>query len=441
VKPVVFLGPTLAVGDARAILDADYRPPAAMGDVYLAVCEGARTIGIVDGLFERTPAVWHKEILWALSRGVRVVGSSSMGALRAAELHAFGMEGVGRVFADYRDGVLVEDDAVAVVHGPAADRWRALSEPFVNLRDGLARARAAGLLSDGTRDALTAIARATFYPERSWPALIAAGRAQALPVGELTALDDFVRATRPNLKRDDALALLDALAAPRATPAPAFSFESTSFWRELVRTVRRTDAGGGALVPVDALSRHLRAGWRDRDPALRDALELHLVDAEAQRRGIEANAVRVATAAELFRRRQGLLTATATHEWLAARGLSHAEFTEAMRIDALAAELLALSRAAVDDWLVLALKLRGDLGAVAEAAARKHAWLERRGHGNPSLAEAGVTVDELHAWYVERFGPVGEPWEEHARRVGFSSYRDFAAEVLGCLLFERDGSV
>jgi hypothetical protein len=40
-----------------------------------------------------------------------------MGALRAAELHTFGMVGVGRVFEGYRDGVYEDDDEVAVVHG------------------------------------------------------------------------------------------------------------------------------------------------------------------------------------------------------------------------------------------------------------------------------------------------------------------------------------
>ena len=42
-----------------------------------------------------------------------------MGALRAAELHVFGMVGVGRVFELFRDGLLEDDDEVAVAHGPA----------------------------------------------------------------------------------------------------------------------------------------------------------------------------------------------------------------------------------------------------------------------------------------------------------------------------------
>jgi hypothetical protein len=70
----------------------------------------------VDGYFERVPAVWHKEVLWAISQGIRVYGSASMGALRAAELSAFGMIGIGKIFEWYRDGVIERDDEVAVAH-------------------------------------------------------------------------------------------------------------------------------------------------------------------------------------------------------------------------------------------------------------------------------------------------------------------------------------
>jgi hypothetical protein len=72
-KPVVvFLGPTLAHDEARSVLEADYRPPAGHGDVLRAALERPRAIALVDGVFERGPAVWHKELLFALSEGIHV---------------------------------------------------------------------------------------------------------------------------------------------------------------------------------------------------------------------------------------------------------------------------------------------------------------------------------------------------------------------------------
>ena len=80
----VFLGPTLAEKEARAELDAVYLPPVSAGDIYRLWRRRPRAIGIVDGYFDHVPAVWHKEIMWVMERGVHVFGGAGLGALRAA---------------------------------------------------------------------------------------------------------------------------------------------------------------------------------------------------------------------------------------------------------------------------------------------------------------------------------------------------------------------
>jgi hypothetical protein len=103
-KVVVFLGPSLDVETAKGILDAEYKPPAARGDIFMAVKEGARIIGLIDGVFFQACAIAHREILYALENGVKVIGASSMGALRASELDLYGMEGVGTIYTQYKNG-------------------------------------------------------------------------------------------------------------------------------------------------------------------------------------------------------------------------------------------------------------------------------------------------------------------------------------------------
>ena len=111
-KICVFLGPTMAVEDAKGILpDAVYLPPAAQADILSAMTiHRPDVIALIDGVFGQSLSVWHKEILFALSRGVAVYGASSMGALRAAECHGFGMIPVGEVARQYIDGRLTGDD-------------------------------------------------------------------------------------------------------------------------------------------------------------------------------------------------------------------------------------------------------------------------------------------------------------------------------------------
>src|SRR3989338_1860747 len=99
IKKIVYLGPTLSLQEAQQILpDAYYLPPIRCGDILHALRWKPPTILIIDGYFEKTAAVWHKEILAALGQGVQVYGASSMGALRAAELNTFGMIGIGAIY-------------------------------------------------------------------------------------------------------------------------------------------------------------------------------------------------------------------------------------------------------------------------------------------------------------------------------------------------------
>ena len=243
----IFAGPTLASPHDVRVLDATWLPPAKHGDVYRAVSLlRPRAIGIVDGYFQWAPSVWHKEILWAIQQGVHVFGAASMGALRAAELAPFGMRGVGRIFEAYRDGVLArcgnepfeDDDEVAVVHGPPESGYIAASEAMVNMRCTLADAQTAGMISAAARARLVAIAKALFFPERSYELLFERARADALPEAELAALQTWLPAGRVNQKRADALAMLEAMRNfLAADPAPAradFSFEHTTLWERAV---------------------------------------------------------------------------------------------------------------------------------------------------------------------------------------------------------------
>ena len=230
----IFLGPTLPVAEAAKILDAVYLPPAAQGDVYLAAIDGAQAIGIVDGYFQGAPSVWHKEILWAMSRGIHVFGSASMGALRAAELSVFGMQGVGRVFEAYRDGVISDDDEVAVVHGPEEMAYRATTVPLVNMRVTLASALEQRLITDAAHRELTDMACSLFYWDRSYDALIEKCEAR-VEARVLERFADWVSDNAVDQKHDDAIEMLERMGALGGEPLRVeYQFQRTNTWDDLV---------------------------------------------------------------------------------------------------------------------------------------------------------------------------------------------------------------
>ena len=161
-RAVVFSGPSLDHESVRAIIDAERRPPVKQGDIYRVARQSPDAIGVIDGYFQGVPAVWHKEILWAMSQGTPVFGGASMGALRAAELDQFGMHGVGRIYEQFRDGVLEDDDEVALVHGPAELGYKPITLPMVNVRATLARGAREGVISPEMAVTLTDVAKAIF---------------------------------------------------------------------------------------------------------------------------------------------------------------------------------------------------------------------------------------------------------------------------------------
>ncbi len=254
---VVFIGPTISVEEVSSVIDAVCLPPVSQGDVYRVSRQKPRAIGIVDGYFQGVPSVWHKEILWAMSEGIHVFGSASMGALRAAELCAFGVRGVGRIFEDYRDGRLEDDDEVAVVHGPEETGFKPLSEPMVNIRATLERAVEENTVSQATAQALCRIGKSLFYQERTWDALLDKAQSDRLPMGELQAFERWLPNRRLDLKREDALSMLTAMRQLLETDAipkrVSYDFEWTDMWDKVTARWLTAPSELGDTVNVETV--------------------------------------------------------------------------------------------------------------------------------------------------------------------------------------------
>jgi hypothetical protein len=233
---VVFLGPTLRSDEAAAILRAEYCLPAEQGDIVRAVRDlKASRIALIDGVFASAPAVRHKEILWALSQGVRVSGAASMGALRAAELHGYGMMGHGLIYRWYRATLLAEDDEVAVAMMPTELGAHALSEALIDMRLTFRRAERAGVIPAEMRHILVEAARRLHFTERGYTSLWECAKI-LLPTRLhpwVEPLVDWIGTHAVRQKRDDALGLLRRLADhPDRDPATVVSppFRMTEAW-------------------------------------------------------------------------------------------------------------------------------------------------------------------------------------------------------------------
>ena len=441
-RVVVFLGPSLPVAEARRELpDALFLGPARRGDITRAVLDRRPTaVLLIDGLFNSVPAVVHKEILFALSEGVRVTGAASMGALRAAELWPYGMDGVGEIYRRFRSGAWEADDEVAVTHGPAESGYRAASVALATIRLGLERARDLELLTADAAAGIIEDLRCTFYPERSWHAVFASARNHGMSEDQIAALKAFVATEKPDAKRDDALQALRAVsdwicspAADEPPPAVEFHFEPTIFWRRLLAEIRAAAPIASDLddgdVDYQALVRDARLR-KDSRELYGGAALLHLLMTQADDTASAPTGEELQRAVNRFRRRRGLHTADQARAFYREQHLTDDDITLLAQAEAALDALMARRPGILAGLLALELKRQGRFAEALQRTSAKQRHLRARGVTSLALGDIGLTLEELLDWYQDRFETIEGSLDAHAGTLGYESVRELLTEIM-----------
>jgi hypothetical protein len=369
---VVFTGPTLPQSEAKARLGGTILPPARQGDIWRAVrAHRPVAIGLIDGVFLHEPAVWHREILWALAEGVPVFGAASMGALRAAELAPFGMQGVGKVFAAFRDGIwpgfpepFEDDDEVAVIHAPAALGHKPLSDAMVDLRDTLLAASDDGVITVARAMALVRRLKALPFAERSLSAV-----GDGLDPASAAALRAWWPRGAVPRKRLDALALLDRLGSfldqrPEPFVAP-FRFEQVQAWHDAVTTPDPLTAEEALVLEEARLSAE---DWHD---TIRAAIGRLCAIGAATAPAEDG----VRRALDRFRLGRGLLRRADLDDWLARNAATAGSLARMMRDEAAIAASLTPPPPGLDAAILDHLRLTDRFAELLGRALAKRAQL------------------------------------------------------------------
>jgi len=421
-RRVVFVGPTIGAEAVRGVLpDAEICPPARAGDIYAAGLQGADAIGLIDGYFDGVPSVWHKEVLWALKRGLPVFGASSMGALRAAELHSFGMIGVGAIFEAYADGTFEDDDEVALRHGPAELGYVALSEPMVNIRATLDHAVATGVLAPKIAEELIQRAKALFFPERSWARVLEGAARDGLAV-EADAVQAWVRAQGVDQKREDALALLAVMArlpAQGMTPPHAeFAFQHSVAWEALTRVIKRRPPDREVALIFDLVRGNPRAY---QDLRHRAAQRMRPQTPIA----VPPQAVRAALGR--FRAEHRLYSKAALEAWLEDQGTDLESLQEELAADLALVAAVAEAPMAFRAAVLETLQAEGDYGGLLAEAQAQARRLDAAGLPDPAPQDLDIPPAALLIWFFETLceAPVPDDLDAYLAHHDFVDLAEF----------------
>jgi hypothetical protein len=432
----IFTGPTLHAAAGRKELDAVFLPPASQGDVYRVAARHPAAIGIVDGRFQDVPAVWHKEILWALSQGIPVYGSASMGALRAAELAAFGMRGVGWIFEAYRDGLLEDDDEVAVAHAGVEDDFLPTSDAMINIRRTLAAAQADGIIDVQTTTRLTTAIKEVFYPLCSYRLVRPLGRKVGLPSADIDKLEAWLRQNRIDQKRTDAVEMLHRILDDLHTAAPpavTFTFQHTQYFERMRRSAGELvhDASGGDLMDVtlEDLLNELRLDPDAYATVRERALVRCLAVREHARIADHGSDEDLRDAADRFRRSRGLHDPAATRRWLADNHLATGQFAALIREERAVGQVHEATAETLDIYLRSQLRVEDRYPGLIEQVRRKRRFLADRGLDDVATAHRTSRVDLLHWYFTARGMDVPADVAAYARALGFADQITFLRAV------------
>ncbi|MFJ4706736.1 TfuA-like protein [Streptomyces anulatus] len=431
----VFSGPTVPAARVREVLrDAVTHPPVRHGDLMRLGAGPGDIVLIIDGLWHQSAPVRHKEILVLLAAGVAVVGAASMGALRAAELAPYGMVGIGRIFEDFRSGVLDADDEVAVLH---TDDGRPLSEALVNLRAALTRAAADGQLSHTEADRLAGLARSLSYTSRSWAAL---GRlAEGEELGPAFSRADAWRRTHScdakleDAERAFALIAADPLRLP-GTSGWAGEPWQTSFVRYWQAAFRPVAVAYGQHVSLLALLHHQQL----YDPRFPDRWRTRVLTAIAHETGddvchpapsaaVERSALRSAAAAGV---EVPSMSSDQLAHWLTEKEMSRLQTGEAL------ARVVVRSARLDGAWTIWpttvaeAGDLLGSVPLAAEAVAAAFALNAQVEAANPHHTAAHLSAERIASHLAQRWGlPEGCGRAVLDAAARDRAFRDFAGAV------------
>jgi TfuA protein len=172
-NPVVFGGPSLALLSPKARGQCVLNPPIRRGDLEaLSSSKRPGTAILVDGVFGSSLSVTPLECRILISAGWLLIGASSMGALRAAELWSAGMVGIGEVYSLLRAGVVRSDADVATLY--SEDGERELTASMVHVRSIVQEVFDRGLLSMTAARKAVRAAQDIFWVDRAWSEVSAA---------------------------------------------------------------------------------------------------------------------------------------------------------------------------------------------------------------------------------------------------------------------------
>jgi hypothetical protein len=347
----------------------------------------------------------------------------------------------------YASGELTDDDEVVTVHGPEDTGYRRFSEPMVNVRATLQRAKDEGIINDELYEQLTAIAKSIYFPERTFPAVFRKASMAGISPDKLQELANFVNEKYVNIKRQDVILLLETLRdLPESLPQsqPSFTLARNQFFSSLYNR-DRTVLRNGTTVTLGDIAGYAALHVPDFNDTNLHASNRALVQILAEILGVQVSQAEVDKERRRFCSQHYLFQEEQLTEWLTENDLTLEEFNELMY------EMARCRR--LQNWLLTRksherntkilldeLRLQNRYKECADAAARREQIVQEH---YPNFAEENYNDLTLLQLAVEHQRATGSQLslnEDWVNEAGFLAHELLQLELLRSHLARKASS-
>ena len=331
------------------------------------------------------------------------------------------------MFEWYRDFAIEDDDEVAVSHGPAESDYMVASEPMVNIRQTLKLAQENSVVSQDEFSELISQAKSTFYKKRNWEVLLSATK--------WATLLRWVKINRVNLKKEDAIVLLQKLVLDRKKIdqpfKPNYQFEWTNVWDAAYRAIKEDSISSKLTISDQLVLAQLKL-----EPA-----RYHKFEQRAVSTWLSNNPNKIMHGAgtkealKAFRAKNNLMTRAALLLHMHKIGLNETDLTNQMEKDGMIIEARKLA-GDLSREIIFALQENDNYSELLQDGKTKKRTLEDEGI---SISTSKVKRGSYLVWYFERVLGMEVPYniEQYAMENGFKDVAEFDQTVMQEYLYQR----
>jgi hypothetical protein len=263
---------------------------------------------------------------------------------------------------------------------------------------------------------------------------------------QLKKLEKWLPTNRVDQKKQDAVAMLRAMHRRLTNGLKAkqvsYSFEHTVMWESALQHSgkRRIDSKGQpSVVDLDALLDELRLNGAEYNRHCQLARERFLAIREADRLSVRIGPTLKRKTEKEFRQQRQLVSAADLAHWIRENDMTNSEFEALMTEEARMKWINDRAQFTVPGLIPQQLRLSGNYPALVTRATAKIRLLQSIGLNNPSLKDAGLSVNELFRWHFEKIlrVPVPKNIGIYARNLGYAGADAFRRVLLKEYIFRR----